>query len=129
MTNQEMYDRVARHLLTQQARAVVPVTPGRLGIDGNVLSSVESCRYRTPSGLKCAIGCLIPDDKYQESMEGAGIGSRPAIAAAIGIRGAEQLMLAAKLQVIHDSWLVESWAARLKMLAEEYRLVPFEAAS
>ena len=30
-----------------------------------------SCRYKTPDGLKCAVGCLIPDELYNEKMEGS----------------------------------------------------------
>lgn len=30
-----------------------------------------SCRYRTPEGLKCAAGCLIPDDQYNSEFEGS----------------------------------------------------------
>ena len=27
------------------------------------------CRYRTETGAKCAVGCLIPDEMYDSSME------------------------------------------------------------
>lgn len=27
------------------------------------------CRYRTETGAKCAVGCLIPDEKYDSSLE------------------------------------------------------------
>lgn len=30
----------------------------------------EGCLYRHPKGLKCAAGCLIPDNLYDSSMEG-----------------------------------------------------------
>jgi hypothetical protein len=30
----------------------------------------ERCHYRTPNGLKCAVGVLIPDDLYNPSREG-----------------------------------------------------------
>lgn len=57
MTNQELFDRVARHLIQQ----------GRPATDG------AGCRYRVfqPDGtvLKCAIGCLIPDHVYTRSLE------------------------------------------------------------
>ena len=33
-----------------------------------------TCRYRGPEGLKCAIGHLIPDDKYQSDWESSSIG-------------------------------------------------------
>lgn len=31
--------------------------------------------YRSPEGLKCAVGCLIPDDLYQKEMDKGGGGS------------------------------------------------------
>ncbi len=45
MTKQEIFDKVATHLLTQNEKA---------------LNSVGGCVYRTDKGLKCAVGCLIP---------------------------------------------------------------------
>lgn len=55
MNNQEIFDKVATHLLTQG----VPARTETLG-----------CRYRTPrGGLKCAIGALIPDEMYDERLE------------------------------------------------------------
>jgi hypothetical protein len=53
MTNQEIFDFVVRALLKQ----------GRPAYDGN------QCRYRTSDGRKCAIGHLIPDEKYTPAME------------------------------------------------------------
>lgn len=32
-----------------------------------------TCRYRGPEGLKCAVGHLIPDDKYQSYWESSSI--------------------------------------------------------
>ena len=29
----------------------------------------ESCRYRGPNGVKCAVGFLIPDDRYDDGIE------------------------------------------------------------
>lgn len=29
-----------------------------------------TCKYRTNSGLKCAVGHIIPDDRYSPKMEG-----------------------------------------------------------
>lgn len=52
ITNQEAFDKVVRHLRNQVVRAV---------IEG-------SCRYRL-GALKCAIGCLIPDEAYSAQME------------------------------------------------------------
>lgn len=55
MNAQEIFDTVVTHLYTQ----------GKQAVDGE-----NGCRYRTASGLKCAVGCLIPDDQYHPSMEG-----------------------------------------------------------
>lgn len=58
-TEQEVFDQVARHLLTQGAFA-------RIGSAGR-------CVFRTSSGLKCAAGCLISDEEYASfNKEGAG---------------------------------------------------------
>ena len=54
MTEQEIFDKVVLHLYQQGEPSITH--GGR-------------CRYRL-SGKMCAIGCLIPDDMYSESMEG-----------------------------------------------------------
>lgn len=54
MTPQEIFDTVATHLFTQGVRAARE--------DGFSV-------YRTPEGLKCAVGCLIPDSDYDFKME------------------------------------------------------------
>lgn len=55
MTRQQIFNKVATHLLTQNKRAVGP--------DGG-------CQYRTHDGLRCAVGALIPDGMYDIGMEG-----------------------------------------------------------
>ena len=57
-------EKIEQHLIQQKARAV---QPGEL-LDGSTLS--DRCQYRTDSGMMCAAGCLIPDAKYDPSMEG-----------------------------------------------------------
>jgi hypothetical protein len=54
-TAQGMFDTVARHLFEQ----------GGPALDGG-----GSCVYRGYDNRRCAIGCLIPDDRYEGSMEG-----------------------------------------------------------
>jgi hypothetical protein len=56
-TAREIYLTVVRHLIAQDK-------PATTGIQ---------CRYRTKDGLKCAIGCLIPDDEYRRTMEDQGV--------------------------------------------------------
>lgn len=55
------HKKIEQHLIQQKRRA------GVMGEDGEF-----RCKYRTPTGDMCAAGCLIPDDKYQETMEGSG---------------------------------------------------------
>ena len=56
ITNQEAFDKSLKHLRVQGVRAV---------------DSRESCMYRI-DGLKCAIGALIPDEKYDHDFEHMG---------------------------------------------------------
>ncbi len=50
---QAVFETVARHLFAQSRQALV---------DGE-------CYYRTPDGLRCAAGCMIPDEAYDPAME------------------------------------------------------------
>jgi hypothetical protein len=56
-TAQDIFDTVALHLIVQ----------GRRAIAGN------HCRYRAPSGDRCAIGVLLSDEVYKRKMEGASV--------------------------------------------------------
>jgi hypothetical protein len=53
-TKQEIFDTVVTHLFTQ----------GKAAQDED-----ETCFYRAPDGCKCAVGALIPDELYDETME------------------------------------------------------------
>jgi hypothetical protein len=106
MTDQEIFDKVALHLLEY----------GRLGIrseDGS------GCVYKTDTGLSCAVGCLIPDDLYDPLVEGMSIshfddminigGETGAILEKIsehlGLKDAKRSKLLRGLQQIHDVYL------------------------
>lgn len=56
-TEQETFDFVAQHLIRQGIRSIYE----------------GKCMYRSPDNHKCAIGCLIPDEKYRSSMEGLSV--------------------------------------------------------
>jgi hypothetical protein len=58
MTAQEIFDKVINHLLQQGGPAL------NYNYDDDPV-----CRYRSNNGLKCAVGCLIPDDQYDPLME------------------------------------------------------------
>lgn len=54
-TNQEIFDHVATHLITQGQQSKA---------EGS-----SSCLYRAPLGLMCAAGCVIPDSVYDSNLE------------------------------------------------------------
>jgi hypothetical protein len=49
MTNQEIVNKVAKHLRIQGVRSA---------------NTTGACKYRGDNGLSCAVGCLIPDSAY-----------------------------------------------------------------
>lgn len=55
MNEQDVFDTVVRHLSSQGLKSWDP--------------GMQMCCYRY-HGLRCAVGCLIPDDEYGEWMEG-----------------------------------------------------------
>ena len=55
ITRQEVFDKALAHLRAQGQSSMRD--------DGY-------CLYRSPEGLKCAIGALVPDEKYNEDFEG-----------------------------------------------------------
>lgn len=121
MTNQELYTTSRNHLLTQMKRST-------MAINGHV-----GCAYRGEAGLKCAIGCLIPDEKYNFNLlEGKNVLFRE-VAVAAGIDFDEsglldqvtgpQVKLADQLQMCHDKWDVELWKSRLDTIARDFDLI------
>ena len=53
MRKQQVFNTVAKHLLTQKKKSIK---------DG-------TCRYRYRN-LSCAVGCLIPKEEYSPKLEG-----------------------------------------------------------
>jgi hypothetical protein len=101
-TKQEIFDFSASHLLKQGAKSLE-----RKGV----------CRYRSPSGLKCAAGVFIADSRYRETMEGR---SWTAIKKGLSMPAHSELVN--KLQEVHDHIDVIHWPERLVALAEEFGL-------
>lgn len=102
-TEQEVFDQVANHLLMQMEKS------GR---------SNGTCMYRNFSGLKCAAGCLISDEEYEERFEGFSW---------YKLIEREQVpkyheRLIHKLQLIHDNYEVCDWKDELKDIAESFNL-------
>lgn len=111
MTNQEAFDKSARHLLTQKAQALNP--------DYAPASYTAECMYRAPDGRRCAIGVFIPDDVYTPDMENKSVGTLitycPAVAEIFA--GVDQYLLRA-LQSVHDKSAPQCWLHALIRIAE-----------
>jgi len=110
MTEQELFDIVFKHLMSQNAKSMMVVEGG------------FSCAYRGKDGLKCAIGILIPDEDYREDMEGLAAQNLLAKGACLS-RLAVHHELLYKLQHIHDYGLVGDWDRALRETAVAFGLV------
>lgn len=113
MTPQEIFNKVAKHLLTQNAKSELP--PG-----GPAL-----CTYRTPEGLSCAVGCLISDEVYNLSLEGHAAASQPVLLAlrdsGIPINAPTEKLLE-DLQNLHDYTPPHLWPVGLEEVAMDHNL-------
>lgn len=105
MTQQETFNLVVAHLRKQGTRAMHD----------------DNCAYRDDSGRKCAIGCLIPDDDYDDDLEGWNADDRPV--ASILRRLGHDVILCAELQRIHDSYQPRVWESEFEELASARGLI------
>lgn len=97
-TEQEVFDKVATHLLTQMKKATA-----QTGV----------CVYKAGE-LSCAAGCLIPDEEYDDVVENKNWGQL--VRDCIVPRN--HMGLIKILQRIHDSSVPSLWKELLKILAE-----------
>lgn len=51
----EVFEYVSNHLLSQREKSLMP--------------EKDLCAYKSPEGLKCAIGCLMTSREYKKSFE------------------------------------------------------------
>jgi hypothetical protein len=109
MTPQELFDKVSSHLLNQ----------GQPALDRG------ECRYRTGTGLSCAVGCLISDAAYSPTFEGQVV-TTPRVQWALEASGLvldqRSLDLLNRLQSLHDLTKPELWPAGLHRIAEKFGL-------
>lgn len=110
MTDQEVFNRVALHLLQQNHRSA---------------DALGTCSYRGEEGRRCAVGCLIPDDRYMASLEGLAVTAPKLQSLLRGLGfGSHQLDLLQTLQSLHDFNPASTWKQRLMQTAEDYNLDP-----
>lgn len=106
MNKQEVFDKVATHLLTQKRQAWDEQTNG--------------CVYRASNGDKCAIGCLIPDQFYSPEFEQLfleNLAERyPSLLSDIGL-GTIPVVFLADIQCVHDDTPPDAWFICLESFA------------
>lgn len=103
-TAQEVFDQVARHLLTQKCKSFEETPAG----------GDPDCLYRGPNGEKCAAGSLIADNEYDVFWEGSGW----ARLVQLHFVPETHASLIRTLQQIHDSIPVEEWKNHLSIKAD-----------
>lgn len=67
LNRQLVFDTVTSHLL-RQGKVSTKTRPSFDIINGT--KNVDYCAYRGDDGTKCALGCLISDESYNEHLEG-----------------------------------------------------------
>lgn len=115
---QDIFDKVVNHLLTQNQKSKDYL---KYRDDAK---PILTCTYRSllddNTILKCAIGCLVPNDKYSESFEGKSIASL--IEHLNLFIEPTRLDLLIHLQTIHDNRSVREWQSSLEDLADTFYL-------
>lgn len=114
MSAQDVFDHVARHLLTQLERCDAGVGRG------------NPCLYRGPRGLACAVGALIPQACYVFEMEGTDVSGLLRWCSAVPMEPYQQLAhflerhlpLLGELQRLHDCMSPTDWPKVLWHLAD-----------
>lgn len=109
MSAQEVFNTVAKHLLTQNKKSENPLI-GSL------------CLYKY-NNLKCAAGIFIPDDKYVSKMEGLNWAE---IVNLYDFLKSDHDELIISLQRIHDFIEPTFWKRDLNFLAKHLKLEPYE---
>lgn len=86
------------------------------------------CMYRGPNNTKCFVGCMIPDESYDNAMENtnaAGIMDDFSVMEYLlldGYQGYRMRDFWLGMQMIHDSSEPDAWAEEFEKLADEYDL-------
>ncbi len=106
-TEQEVFDQVAEHLLTQNKKSM------------DIEMDKLKCKYRSSSGLQCAGGCLIGDDEYKPAFDLHGQWSALLYYKLVP---REHGNLIQSLQTIHDTYEPEEWRRELIIFGSKYDL-------
>ena len=121
LTNQKVFDQVVVHLLTQNWKSTPkPYYP-------EAKNQEYSCSYRGHMNggvqLKCAIGCLIPDELYKPEMEGFGFTSLIVEFPVIRQLFADiDTGFGQALQTVHDTYEAYEWKRELRKVGDWFNL-------
>ena len=113
---QDIFDKVATHLLTQNQQSYRMLTPTK-----------RRYSYRGEDDRMCAIGCLLNQEHYSSEFEGMAVTHRGvvyyALCQSIGreLSYPEATMMR-DLQRAHDLSPVQYWPMHLKSIAYRFRL-------
>jgi len=121
MAKQRMFNKVAKHLLTQKKKS----RTRKANTWDDRMSTL--CLYRGKDGLKCAIGCLIPNKLYDKGMEDNSVDELltkwPKLNKLFEINSKRWVLdFLEELQLIHDQSHPNSWRNKLAELAEQHEL-------
>ncbi|MDH7796396.1 MULTISPECIES: hypothetical protein [unclassified Beijerinckia] len=105
---QDYFDRAVGGLLKQGTRSL------RKKDEDDIF-----CMYRSPQGHKCAVGMLIPDDKYSPKFDnGDDVMLEAVLTEGLGV-GLENFDFFRDLQKVHDKSQVSEWPAHFAKFAGE----------
>ena len=116
-SNQDLFDTITTHLRTQGARATC--------------ETFDMCVYHASDGRKCAIGCLIPDERYTPVLEGCDLrrnGNVQSILRSLDIDPTNEMLR--EFQQTHDCFEPGSeWEREFRMIAQRYDLTYTEVSA
>lgn len=117
MDIQEIFDTIAKHLLTQNAQAI---------------NLNERCVYwNKETGNKCVVGCMIPEENYDPKFESTNIAClfqnysnlMDTIFKVISkVDKSDKISLLIRLQGMHDKTPASMWKGELEHIALNFEL-------
>jgi hypothetical protein len=119
MNMQETFTAIATHLLTQMKRS--SDRPDDLG---------EGCLYRSPDGLKCALGAIIKDEFCDPALEDWSLSReqvKTAVQKSLDVPNYEVFTIDYKkmlqaCQNVHDNYWPSRWREELTLIANQFKL-------
>ncbi len=87
----------------------------------SVSENKHRCMFRSPDGLKCAVGMLITDEKYNPDFDNSSVQEANGFNFVVNLGHDEDLLH--KLMVCHDHTAVNGWEGKFKDIAKQFGLV------